>query len=120
MQPELLDADISKNNLQGPILAFTDAIPNSSKLAFLSIAENRLTGTLAGLDKLGVFAPGLPSEVTVGKTPLYKKFNASSNDFEGGLPARYYAAASAGGPQQLPYLLVRVRIFWINPQAIRA
>ena len=98
-QPLLEFADLSGNLLSGPIDAFTSEIVEESRLHRLILANNRLTGPVSGMDKLGTFRDVAPSNAHL--------LNISGNNFEGELPLAFYAAASVGGPAKLPRIDVR-------------
>jgi hypothetical protein len=89
--------------------SFAGAIPEGSQLFSLSLAGNKLTGSLGGLQRLGVFLQfdlahtPAGSPVPTGGNLL----NVSYNQLEGMLVPSYYAAPSAGGPKELPRLTVR-------------
>lgn len=104
-------ADLSGNLLSGPIDAFASEIINNSRLHRLILANNRLTGPVSGMEKLGTFREVLPSSAAVTGTAVQTSthlLNISGNNFEGELPPSFYAAASVGGPARLPRIDVRL------------
>lgn len=109
-QLALESADLSGNLLSGPIDALASEIIDESRLYRLNLANNRLTGPVSGLGKLGVFKEVLPGDRSTGTVSLISThvLNISSNSFQGELPFAFYGAASVGGPARLPRLDVRV------------
>jgi hypothetical protein len=104
----LEQADLSNNLLSGPLDDFSSEIIDNSRLYQLSLAGNRLTGPVSGLERLGVFLQVKPLSFASGhggQTSTHV-LNISNNRFEGELPFRLYGAASAGGPTFLPRINV--------------
>eukprot|EP00892_Ulva_mutabilis_P010164 jgi/Ulvmu1/751/UM010_0125.1 len=109
-QPSLLFLTVAHNQFSGPIDAFSRAIKEGNIVHYFDVAGNALTGPLIGLEVLAVISKVDALLVhPEAKVPLPNVLNASLNNFEGTLPIEYYAAASAGGPDRLPLVLIDIR-----------